>query len=240
MLQTAERSRSQRPRNAKAGVIEGLDQDRHHQDTDDILDKNTIVVPSMLVERQDDLRRLVVNLNTMPWDGHYNRELNKSIKSMPVLGEDFPNLKVFVLSIYFHCSVSEAREYKARFQTDVLKMRNFRQDRSGLGWEYVSIEHTSIELIATLARWGPEFAPWFASVTCSTEPFATSVHWFKSETHRLVCPGRLLLAMPSTRSVSRKILRSQMQETSSLELITPLGTLDSVTIEGRFIILRIV
>lgn len=51
--------------------------------------------------------------------------------------------------------MTETREYKARFQTDVLKMQNFRQAGSGLGWEYVSIEHTLVELTATLARLGP-------------------------------------------------------------------------------------
>lgn len=53
--------------------------------------RNTIVVPPMLVERQNDLRRLAVNLNDMPYDGQYNRELNKSIKEHTFPGRTLPN-----------------------------------------------------------------------------------------------------------------------------------------------------
>jgi hypothetical protein len=81
--------------------------------------------------------------------------LNLGIKSIPVLVEQFPNLEVVVLSIYFHCIRPATDKRKQHFRTDVLEMRNFRQAGAELGWGDVTIEATVLELVATLARLRP-------------------------------------------------------------------------------------
>jgi hypothetical protein len=113
--------------------------------------QNTMVVPPLLVERQNDLRRLALDLHTTPVDGRYNRELNKGIKVMPSLGTHFPNMKVFVLSLYFHCrtGADDSLKYEA------LNMRNLRRTDDGSGWEQTTIKDTTIDLVQAFAESAP-------------------------------------------------------------------------------------
>lgn len=114
--------------------------------------QNTITIPPLLVERQEDLRRLTLDLHTTPVDGMYNRECNKAIKSMPALRADFPKLEVFVLSIYFHC---RNKEDMLSFKKTLLRMRNLKRMKTKLGWGYIAFEDTVLEVVATFAQSGP-------------------------------------------------------------------------------------
>jgi hypothetical protein len=67
--------------------------------------------------------------------------------------EHFPNLKNFVLSLYFYFRLN-TDAHKQHFKEEVLGIRNFRRANSGLGWEYITIEDTVIELLAALAQSG--------------------------------------------------------------------------------------
>lgn len=116
--------------------------------------QNTVILPSLLVERKDDLRHLSLDLHTTPANGLYNRELNKGIKSMPALAEFFPNLEVLVLSLYIHSTAQDHHDLH-RFQQEVLRMRNVRRVSSTSGWGHATIEDTVVEFIATFAQSGP-------------------------------------------------------------------------------------
>ena len=113
--------------------------------------QNTIVVPPLLVGRQNDLHRLALDLHTTPVDGRYNRELNKSIKAMPSLGTHFPNMKVLVLSLYFHCRTRANDSFKY----EALNMRNLRRMDDGSGWEHTTIKDTTIDLVQGFAKSAP-------------------------------------------------------------------------------------
>lgn len=113
---------------------------------------NRLVVPPLLVERQHDLRRLALDLHTTPMNGSYNRELNKTIKAMPSLGKDFPNMKVFVLSLYFH---SRTEKNSRPFKSEVLKMRNIKRIDAESGWQHSTIQDTTVDLVQAFAESAP-------------------------------------------------------------------------------------
>jgi len=112
---------------------------------------NALMLPLLLVERQRDLRRLALDLHTTPMNGSYNRELNKSIKAMPSLGTDFPNMEVFVLTLYFHCRIKNNNS----FISEVLKMRNIKRMDAESGWQHTTVEDTAIDLVRAFAESAP-------------------------------------------------------------------------------------
>jgi hypothetical protein len=115
--------------------------------------QNTLIAPPLLVGREHDLRHLALDLQTTPVDGRYNRELNKCIKVIPSLETHFPNMEVFVLSLYFHC---ETRINNPSFESALLDMRNLKRTDDGRSWQNVTMKDTAIELIQTFAQSAPQ------------------------------------------------------------------------------------
>jgi hypothetical protein len=85
-------------------------------------------------------------------NGSYNRELNKSIKVMPSLGADFPNMRVFVFSLYFH---SRTERNSHSFKSKVLKTRNIKRIDAESGWQHSTVEDTAVDLVQAFAESAP-------------------------------------------------------------------------------------
>ena len=119
----------------------------------DFTAQDTIMVPPLLIGRQNDLRRLALDLHTTPIDGGYCRALNKGIKSMPSLGADFPNVEVFVLSFYFHCRTGSYTPL--RFDQEVLMMRNLKRTEAESSWEIINMKEAIIAFVGVFAQTAP-------------------------------------------------------------------------------------
>lgn len=118
---------------------------------------NTLLIPPMLEGHEQHLRHLVLDLKTILGDGKYNRELNKSIKCMAPLAALLPNLITCVFLLHFRLKL-ESRYTgtgSEAFDDFVLRYKNLRQIGSSTKWEFVTLQDTIVELLATFALSGP-------------------------------------------------------------------------------------
>jgi hypothetical protein len=118
--------------------------------------QDTINVPPLLMGKQNDLRRLALDLHATPAEDTYNRGLNKGVKTIPSLEAEFPNVEVFVLSLYLHCQANSGTRRLQRFKKEVLRMRNLKRAADGSGWKLVTVEESVIAVVAAFAQLAPK------------------------------------------------------------------------------------
>lgn len=117
----------------------------------------TFLTPPLLAGHEQHLRNLVLDLKTSPGDGKYNREMNKSIKSMPSLLSLFPRLKSCVFLLHFRNTRNHPQMgFHPRFFNDfVLDYKNLQPTSSSSKWEFVDFKDTILDFIANFTRSGP-------------------------------------------------------------------------------------
>lgn len=63
--------------------------------------QKTLLLAPVLEDNEHRLRRLVLDVDTVPHNGMINRELNRIIRGMSILGTRFPRLKTCVFLLHF-------------------------------------------------------------------------------------------------------------------------------------------
>jgi hypothetical protein len=115
--------------------------------------EHTFEIPPALESKGHNVRRLVLDLRTTAFNGSYNREFNKGIRSMDSLANIFPRLSVCVFQLH----LNKVRQHgNGSFNSDILPFKNARDtdDPSGK-WEYVDLKDTILDFITAFARSGP-------------------------------------------------------------------------------------
>lgn len=120
----------------------------------DFTKQNTFLISPVLGGNEQRLRQLVMDLRTTPRDGRYNRELNKSIKSMPSLVALFPRLAVYVFLLHLRSTEAPSLR-RAPFDDEVLRFSNLMQVEGSTTWAFVAFKDTLLEFITTFGRSGP-------------------------------------------------------------------------------------
>jgi hypothetical protein len=110
-------------------------------------------IPPALESKGHNVRRLVLDLRTTPFDGGYNRELNNGSKSMESLARAFPRLSVCVCLLHLK---NVGQHGRGSFNSQILRFQSAREwDDLCDGWEYVDFEDTILDFMMAFARSGP-------------------------------------------------------------------------------------